>query len=156
MCIHIEKIKTTTTATNHISKIGMAKRTAEHRAGLFGTNCLTCQDLIHWEWQMSVRLALSLVHNKSQWDSCQVAEGDIHCSVTNKQASSILWEETVRWGRTLLYLLSPLRTCPGPLFCWNRQKPGGKYHRFVFVAGRKWKCHKLIETHYAIGDIILC
>lgn len=70
-------------------------------------------NFIHWERQTR-HLALSLVHNRSQWGSCQVAQGDIHCTVTNKQPSTIPREETARWRRTLLCLISPHHTFPCP------------------------------------------
>lgn len=72
-------------------------------------------NLIHWEWQTRY-LALSLVHNRSQRGSCQVAEGDIHCIVTNKQPYSIPREETARW-RTPLCLISPHYAFQWPFFC---------------------------------------
>lgn len=48
---HIEKFKKQTKKNNKQKVQSHSSKT--WNAGLFGSNCLTCQDLIHWEWQMS-------------------------------------------------------------------------------------------------------
>jgi len=89
---------------------------------------------------MSACLAPSLVHNRSQRDSCQVAEGDLSCTVTNKEPDTRPWKETAGRARALLYLLPPQSSSPCPTFVQEDRNEEKTTQTYIYMCVRAGNC----------------